>query len=64
MQDRETCILIENNQIKPLDFDISKTGTLSSGLERCKIAYVQIREHSLIACYHPMIALALYKTVW
>lgn len=39
-------------------------GTLSSGLERYKIAYVQIREHFLIACYHPMIALALYKTVW
>lgn len=55
-----TCILIENNQIKPTTsiwhFQIA---TLSSRLEG--VAYVQIRELGLIARYRLMIAVALYK---
>lgn len=55
-----TCILIENNQIKPpLQSDIFRWALYLQG---CKeLPYVRIRERGLIARYRPMIAVALYK---
>lgn len=60
---RGTCILIENNQIKSLLFDIFGDGHFILGDAEDWLhisASSLIWEHILIACYHRLIAVALF----